>query len=103
MAIETDVERSIFFGADDFGVAATYTPAGGVAKSVNGIFDNNHAPVDVGGQVPFSVSAPQFHCRTSDITGVENGDSLVVSGVSYIIRDIMPDGTGLTILDLEKQ
>ena len=101
MTVETDIERSIFFGADDFGTAAVYTPTGGSAVTVTGIFDNAHEEVDAGGGVPFSVRTPRFHTRTADVADAEEGDTLEIDGVIYTIRVVMPDGTGLTMLQLE--
>ena len=46
MAVETADDRAIFVGIDDFGVAATYTPSGGVASTVNGIFDNDFIEIE---------------------------------------------------------
>lgn len=102
MAVETDIERAVFFDADDFGTAATFTPVGGQGVTVRGIFDNGHEEVDAGGGVPFSVTSPQFHARTVDVSTASEGDTLEIDGVVYVIRVVMPDGTGLTMLQLEK-
>ena len=37
MAVETDVERAIMLA--DFGESVTYTPSGGSASTITGIFD----------------------------------------------------------------
>lgn len=101
MAVETDLERAIFILADDFGITATYTPSGGSSSQISGIFDDGHEEVDAGGGVPFSVTAPQFHTKTSDVSGAAEGDTLAIDGVVYTIRVVMPDGTGMTMLQLE--
>jgi hypothetical protein len=103
MAVETDTERAIFFGIDDFGTAATYTPDGGAAVTINGIYEDDYEAVEAGGGVAFGITSPTFHVRTSDVANAAEGDTLVVSGVSYIIRVVMQDGTGLTMLQLEEQ
>ena len=102
MAVESATDRAIFVGVDDFGVAATYTPAGGVSSTVNGIFDNDFIEVDAGGGVGVALQQPRFHCRTADISSASEGDALVVSGVNYTIRIVQDDGTGMTMLVLEK-
>lgn len=102
MAVETATELAIFFDVDDFGTAATYTPVGGAASTVNGIFDNPQASRNATDLLDITIPAPQFVCRTSDVANVAEGDSLVVSGVSYIIRVTLTDGTGVTTLLLEK-
>lgn len=102
MAVETATELAIFFDVDDFGTAATYTPVGGAASTVNGIFDDPQASRNATDMLDITIPAPQFVCRTSDVASVSEGDSLVVGGVSYIIRVTLTDGTGVTTLLLEK-
>lgn len=103
MAVETADDRAIFVGIDDFGVAATYTPSGGAASTVNGIFDNDFIEIDAGGGVGVAMQQPRFHCRTADVSSAAEGDALVVNTVSYIIRIVQDDGTGMTMMVLEKQ
>jgi len=102
MAVETAADRAIFVDVDDFGTAATYTPTGGVAATVNGIFDNDFIEVDTGGGVGVALQQPRFHCRTADVPSAAEGDALVVSGVNYTIRIVQDDGTGMTMLVLER-
>ena len=101
MAIETDVERAVFFNTDDFGVAGTYTPSGGSASTVNGIFDKDFSLVEVGNQVGLESNDPRFLCRSSDVPSVASGDTMVVNSVTYTIRNIEDDGQGMTTLALE--
>jgi hypothetical protein len=103
MAVETDTERAIFFGIDDFGTAATYTPSGGSGVTINGIFEKDFEAIDVGGSVAFAATSPTFHCRTSDVSTAAEGDTLAIGSDNYIIRVVMDDGTGLTMLQLEAQ
>jgi voltage-gated potassium channel Kch len=118
MAVETATELAIFFAVDDFGSAATYTPAGGggggggggpgpgpgagQAVTINGIFDNPQASRNATDMLDITIPAPQFVCRTSDVPNVAEGDSLVIGGVSYIIRVTLTDGTGVSTLLLER-
>lgn len=101
MAIEGDTERAIFFSISDFADAGTYTPAGGSAATVNGIFDKDYALSDLGGSVGISSNDPRFICLTSDVSSAANGDQIVVRSVTYIIRQVEDDGTGITTLALE--
>jgi hypothetical protein len=102
MAVESATDRAIFVGVDDFGTAATYTPSGGASSTVNGIFDNDFIEVDAGGGVGVALQQPRFHCRTADVSSASEGDALVVSGVNYTIRIVQDDGTGMTMMVLEK-
>jgi len=103
MAVETAADRAIFLNTDDFGVAASYTPAGGSATTVNGIFDNEYFETDAGGEVAFALQQPMFHCRTADVASAAEGDAITISGTDYIVRNVRPDGTGMTMLMLEEQ
>jgi hypothetical protein len=98
MAVETADDRAIFIGVDDFGVAATYS--GG---TINGIFDNDFVEVEAGGGVGFALQQPRFLCRTADVINAAEGDAITISGISYIMRIVQDDGTGMTTLVLEKQ
>ena len=103
MAVESADDRSYFVAVDDFGVAATYTPAGGSASTVNGVFDNDFVEVDTGGSVTFAQQQATFMCRTADVSSAAEGDAITISGENYIIRIVQPDGTGMTNLILELQ
>ena len=102
MAVESLDDLAVFISVDDFGVAATYTPTGGSASTVNGIFDNDIIEVDAGGNVPMAVRQPRFLCRTNDVSDAAEGDALVVNATNYTIRVVDHDGTGMTVLALEK-
>ena len=103
MAVETADDRAIFVGVDDFGTAATYTLQGGGSSTVNGIFDNEFVEVDAGGGFGVAMQQPRFQCRTADISSAAEGDTIVISSVTYTVRIVQDDGTGMTMLVLEKQ
>lgn len=42
-----------------------------------------------------------FFCETAAVSDVATGDTLTASDVDYTIREISPDGTGMTTLVLE--
>ena len=44
---------------------------------------------------------PRFICRTSDVSSAANGDAIMVGGVTYTVRNVEDDGTGITALELE--
>lgn len=101
MAVETADDRSYMLA--DFGVSVAYTPVGGTVKTITVIFDNEHIPVDAGGNVPFSLQQPKALCRTADLTGTVEGGQMIINSTTYVIRVIMPDGTGMTEVMLEAQ
>lgn len=83
-----------FFDTDGFAVVATIAGA-----SVNVIFDAAYA--DVLGIV--AGTAPTLLAASADITAASAavGSSVVISGTTYTIAEIQPDGTGLTRLMLK--
>jgi hypothetical protein len=99
--VETEQDRAVMLA--DWGVAATLKWANGMGKSVKGIFDSAYTEVDMSGTVGFTSTTPRFVCRSCDMTGAEDADSLTLSGTVYLIRVVQPDGTGMTELILEKQ
>jgi len=105
MPVETLGDRRTMIR--DFGVEVSYVPVSGGRATFKGIFDNEHSLEDIGGSVAFSVVQPRLTCVTADVSDVVEGDVLKVpvdgSIVQYVIRVAMPDGTGITELQLEKQ
>ena len=85
----------------DFGVTASYTPAGGDASSITVIFDRDYQAVE-GGSVQFATTEPMVTCRTADVSGAAQGDALVVNAVNYTVQVVMDDGTGMTQLMLSE-
>lgn len=101
MTVETAADRLAFLA--DFGTTATYTKASGGASSVKGIFDNEFYAADTGAGVAFVSAQPRFMVRSADMpTGADYGDGIAIDGISYTVRTIQPDGTGMTTLLLEK-
>lgn len=101
MAVETINDRIAFLA--DFGVSVTYTVQGGSPGVITGIFDNDFVNVDAGGDFGFAMQQPRLLVKTSDVINCTEGDSFVVSGVTYLSRVVQDDGTGMTVIQLEKQ
>ena len=101
MAVESAADRAAFVSINDWGVSATYTHSG-VSTTIAGIFDNDFVEVD-GGGVPFAMQQPRFFTPTTSVSSAVEDDTLVISGTTYKIKVVQPDGTGMTTLVLEKQ
>lgn len=101
MAVETADDRTALLA--DFGVTATYTPAGGEATTVTVILDTDFQEADAGGSITFAIEIPRVLGKTSDFANAAEGDTLVISGTTYVILVVMPDGQGMTEFRLEKQ
>lgn len=63
---------------------------------VNGMFDKPYMT-----PLGMSNSAPSFIALDSDVESVAVGDSLTISGDTWTVREIQPDGRGMTALMLE--
>ena len=101
-SVESATDLFKFIDIDEFAQAASYTVTGGSAVRVNGVFDEGHVAVDVGGQVQVTNVAPQFQCATSDVSSADKGDAITVNSVGYTVAEVHPDGTGVTTLILER-
>ena len=105
MAVETLDDRKVMVA--DFAVACTGSPTGGGSVSFTAIYDAQHALEEAGGFVAFSLDQPRLTCISTQISSLAEGDTVTVPvdsvDTDYTIRVIMPDGTGITELALEKQ
>lgn len=82
-----------FFNASEFATAATLN---GVA--VTGIFDNAYDDQAVA--LGVASTGPVLTLPSASVPSPVVGLSLVVSGTTYKVVDAMPDGTGVTRLQL---
>ena len=108
MGIESADDLSDFFLTDDFGVAASYTPDGGSASTVNVLFDNPFNSVPLGtGERDVESNTPTALAISSDVASVAHGDAIVISGITYSIVGVRKDSgsgyQGTTLLVLEEQ
>jgi hypothetical protein len=72
----------------DFGDAGTLDGA-----AVRGIFDS--PGVDQGGVISVE---PQFQLPSAQVPTAVLGKALVIPQGSYVVREALPDGTGMTLL-----
>jgi hypothetical protein len=91
MAFGEDLD--VFFDPTEFADDVTFK--GG---AIAGIFDDAYFE----GQ-GIQGSQPVFTCRSLDVSSARRGDILIRSGVEYKVTSVEPDGTGVTLLKLEKQ
>ena len=89
--------------ADDFsGRDATWTPAGGEAKTVRVAFSLGAEEINLGGDIAPQAVAAQAGCKTADVAGIKAKETLAVDGVTYRILKVQHDETGWTTLYLGK-
>lgn len=89
-------DLSAFFDDADFAGAATLA-----GVSVTGIFDNGY---DVGavGSNGMATTSPRFELPSASVPQDAVGISLVYDGQAYTVVNVQPDGTGVTVLHLER-
>ena len=85
-----------FFQSSEFAVNATLA-----GLPVVGIFDSAYLQGDVGGN-GMAGAQPMFTLATSEVPSSPVGTSLVVNATTYRVAAHEPDGTGVSILMLER-
>jgi hypothetical protein len=88
----------VFFNIGEFADAATLDGA-----AVVGIFDGDYVDLLNG---TAEGSGPAFTLQTDDAVCAHGSDLIITTGRgtgSYKVRIIEPDGTGVTVLRLERQ
>ena len=92
-------DSALVFNAE-FAEPAVYTPAGGAARDVIGIFDRVSEISDIAELLAAEGVAATYNVHTPDFTDVSRGDAMTVRGYAYKVVGIEPDGTGRTVLVL---
>jgi hypothetical protein len=78
---------------NEFAVTATWQ-----SQSVQVIFDKAYLEgYGIAGTNTF-VTVPE-----ANVIGIVSGQSMVISSATYIVRNVLPDGTGILQVELEKQ
>ena len=94
---ETDADRLAYLEA--FGVC--FLADGGEMLA---IFDDEGSQIDIDG-VRMNSTSPQATCRTCDVTRLSlgtRGARLWTSTQQFTVREHQPDGTGKSVLILDK-
>lgn len=68
---------------------------------VRGIFDNGYALAQVGA-LGMAGAQPTLTLPTAAVIGEPVGQSVLISGVPYVCAAHVPDGTGVSVLLLER-
>lgn len=104
MAIPFAADLISIMNVNEFATSVSYSRRGALGISIiSGIFDNETMPVDAGGGVSVHQEQPRFTCRTIDVPNVSEDDQIVIAAVVYTVRAWIHDGTGVTVLQLERK
>lgn len=87
MVLPIDEDLDIIFSTDDHGVAATWTPTGGDATTVNGYFMDQDMIINPHtGEIAFEGAT--FTCARADMSTAKQGDALVANSQAYTILTV---------------
>lgn len=86
-----------------FGEPTTYTPNGGAAVPVQGVFDAAYVRVDVG-EAGVASPGPVVFYRTADLPADPDTDDprIVILGLTYRVIESEKDGQGGVLLRLHR-
>ncbi len=87
-------DLDLFFS--DFAISADWN-----GKEIKIIFHNAYEAATLFGQ-DIESKDPYVEAQDSDVEGLVHGDVLEINSVSYQVREIRPDGTGITAVMLTK-
>jgi hypothetical protein len=90
-----------FFVNSPFTKSATYTPSEGAAKTVTVIFDAPFQLTSAQG-LEYQNAEPQCLVATSDVADANDQATILIDAVTYKVREVQPDGTGITRLILSR-
>jgi hypothetical protein len=82
-----------FFSDSEFAVTAVYA-----GNNVQVIFDKAYIENYGLAGVNTFITVP-----AASVPGIANGQSIIVESLNYIVRNVLPDGTGILQVELEKQ
>jgi hypothetical protein len=82
--IQTDVS-DCFLSSSDWGVAASYTPSGGITTSVVVLFESAFEVTTELDGMEVRSTQPAAFCKVSDITSDLDGGILLIDSVTYYI------------------
>lgn len=102
MAIETAADRAVFLNPDEFGEAVSWT-VGATTVSVAGLAIASALQVDGQDTPGVMLSQAAFKLAGEDVpSGAGEGNAVTFRGVAHTVRSIEPDGTGMTLVRLER-
>lgn len=63
-----------------------------------------HLDRDYADPLGIANAVPVLHVQSADVTAgaIATGGAITVDSVAYTVREIRPDGTGITVLGLER-
>jgi hypothetical protein len=90
-----------FIDTNPFAETVTYTASGGQPVSIKVQFEDPYQLTSAQG-IEYQNSNPNCLCKTSDVANANDEAMIVRNGITYYVKEVQPDGTGITRLILSK-
>lgn len=100
MALESLEGLRAFLNSDEFGVDVIVDPDSS-RRVIKGVFDNEFLILDQELNA-VATTDPNVMVATEDVSDLSQWSLLEIKGVTYTIKEIQPDGTGMSTLMLSK-
>lgn len=98
--IESVESLRAFLRTTEWGVKVILDPLFSRVE-IDGIYDNEFILLDTEMNA-VATTDPNVMVVTEDVSSLSQHDLVEISGVSYTVKEIQPDGTGMTTLMLSK-
>jgi hypothetical protein len=85
---------------DKFGIDITFTPAGGVARTITAIIDRTYFAET--GTIGIQTESFVLNVVDADVPELAAGDAFTVAAINYLAVEIQPDFYGMTNIILNK-
>ena len=96
-------DHDAFLNDDFLSRDAVWTPAGLPRKTLRVAFSLGVEDVTLGGDIVPQGAIAQAGCKSADVEGIKQKETLEIDDVTYVILKIQPDETGWTTLFLGKK
>jgi hypothetical protein len=87
--------------SSDFGEAKNSVTLDGVVIP-DGIFDDADIDVSLGEGTAQIVPQPTFTCASAQLSNIADGQTMIIRGQSFLVKNWKNDGTGVTQIYLER-
>lgn len=93
-----------FYNEGEFAEEITWRYADGSSQTIPAIFDEEHMGLDIETGAQALVSEPQIHVPDHLFTGSPGeGDSVLIRNRGFNVKEILPDGTGVSVVTLLRE
>jgi len=83
----------------DFAVDVIYTPYGGSATTIKGLFDSEYPAQNNSGGITYT---PKVRVNSTDVSSPTKRDTFVIAGTTYYCFEPLPDVDGMKDIYLSK-